>query len=62
MESPQSKSVRDMQTSKLLSYKKIKLKDDYDSDNLLKSIFKKRRCSCKKILTVDDEIFNQRSI
>ncbi|CAD8078147.1 unnamed protein product [Paramecium primaurelia] len=48
--------------AKIVSYKQLKLQEELDSEQHLKAIMKKKKCNCKRILSVDDEIFNQKSI
>ncbi|CAD8181693.1 unnamed protein product [Paramecium octaurelia] len=50
------------QQAKIVSYKQLKLQEDQDSEQYLKTIMRKKKCTCKRILSVDDEIFNQKSI
>ncbi|CAD8094447.1 unnamed protein product [Paramecium sonneborni] len=50
------------QQTKIVSYKQLKLQEDQESEQNLKSIMRKKKCNCKRILSVDDEIFNQKSI
>ncbi|CAD8097999.1 unnamed protein product [Paramecium sonneborni] len=50
------------QQTKIVSYKQLKLQEDQESEQNLKTIMRKKKCNCKRILSVDDEIFNQKSI
>ncbi|CAD8157290.1 unnamed protein product [Paramecium octaurelia] len=57
-QSPKSSHIQ----TKIVSYKQLKLQEDQESEQNLKAIMKKKKCNCRKILSVDDEIFNQKSI
>lgn len=35
------------------------MKEEFESEKEYKSIIKKLKCNCRRILSVDDEIFNQ---
>ncbi|CAD8124948.1 unnamed protein product [Paramecium sonneborni] len=48
--------------SQILSIKQLKLLEDQESQQNLLHFVQKKRCNCRRILSVDDEIFNQHSL
>ncbi|CAD8155362.1 unnamed protein product [Paramecium pentaurelia] len=48
--------------SQVLSIKQLKFLEDQESQQNLLNFVQKKRCQCRKILSVDDEIFNQHSL
>ncbi|CAD8206745.1 unnamed protein product [Paramecium octaurelia] len=48
--------------SKILSFTKLKMMERQNHDAALNKFKKKLKCKCRRIMSVDDEIFNQNSI
>ncbi|CAD8136028.1 unnamed protein product [Paramecium pentaurelia] len=48
--------------SKILSFTQLKMMERQSNDSALHNFKKKLKCKCRKIMSVDDEIFNQNSI
>ncbi|CAD8170635.1 unnamed protein product [Paramecium octaurelia] len=48
--------------SQVLSIKQLKLLEDQESQFNLLNFVQKKKCHCKRILSVDDEVFNQHSL
>ncbi|CAD8124947.1 unnamed protein product [Paramecium sonneborni] len=48
--------------SKILSIQYIKQAEEQEDEELLQTYKRRKKCQCQKIMSVDDEIFNQKSI
>ncbi|CAD8155360.1 unnamed protein product [Paramecium pentaurelia] len=48
--------------SKILSIQFIKQAEEQEDEELLQTYKRRKKCQCQKIMSVDDEIFNQKSI
>ncbi|CAD8108734.1 unnamed protein product [Paramecium primaurelia] len=48
--------------SKILSIKFIKQAEEQEDEELLQTYKRRKKCQCQRIMSVDDEIFNQKSI
>ncbi|KAM3147332.1 hypothetical protein pb186bvf_000583 [Paramecium bursaria] len=48
--------------SQVMSIQQLRQLSDYESENNLKSFSTQKKCDCQVILSVDDDVFNQKSI
>ncbi|CAD8207897.1 unnamed protein product [Paramecium octaurelia] len=60
----QFKDVKSSRSSRsqVFSIKQLKLLEDQESQQNLLNFAQKKKCQCRRILSVDDEIFNQHSL
>ncbi|CAD8122232.1 unnamed protein product [Paramecium sonneborni] len=58
----QFKDMKSSRSSQIFSIKQLKYLEDQESQQNLLNFVQKKRCNCRRILSVDDEIFNQHSL
>ncbi|CAD8100829.1 unnamed protein product [Paramecium primaurelia] len=58
----EQQSIKSSMKSKILSYTQLKIMERQSNDSALENFKKNLCCQCRRIMSVDDEIFNQNSI